>query len=631
MASPVSVPTGFGRERKDIMELTNTLGQSKSQYLKEASRQPVNWQSYSDDVFHIAKELDRPILLDIGAVWCHWCHVMDNESYTDEQVAAIINQSFVPVKVDRDQMPDVDARYQTAVGALAGTGGWPLTVFLTPDGKAFYGGTYFPKNDVQGRPGLLTMLPQIAEVYQKQKSEVYKSADGLFQQLRDYERQTGQPGELSDDIVQAIVGDARSKMDDQFGGFGSMPKFFTATALQLLVETALKEKDHDLTSFLRLTLENMMHGGVYDELGGGFHRYSVDRYWHVPHFEKMLYDNALLVKAYLAASKLGDGTAYAGTARQIADWITGTMKSPEGPFYSHQDADVGTDDDGSYWTWTFRKVTETLSEQETKAVELYYDIRERPDDLPGSPEENVLRVAISVEDIARDLAIPADQVASLISSSRAKLLEAREKRTAPLIDRTFFADRNGLAISALVEASLELNARSYFGAAEEAANFILHHMINEKGRVAHAFSDGGIVYHGLLDDQVYFGTALLDLFDVMRHDSHLSTAEKIAQAVLDGFEDREGGGFFDRPHDSKGEGALSSKRKPIDDTPMPSGNSSAAIFFDKLFGITENREYFDVAERTLKAFAGSAGKFGIYGANYARALNLHFAVRRNLK
>ncbi len=613
------------------MELENRLGRSKSQYLQEASRQPVHWQTYSDDVFRVAKEMDRPILLDIGAVWCHWCHVMDNESYVDDQVAAIINKSFVPVKVDRDQMPDVDARYQTAVGALAGTGGWPLTVFLTPEGKAFYGGTYFPKNDVQGRPGLLTMLPQIAEVYEKQKSEVYKSADGLFQQLRDYERQTGQPGELSNEIVEMVVEDARSKMDGQFGGFGSMPKFFTATALQLLIEKALREKDHDLISFLRLTMENMMHGGVYDQLGGGFHRYSVDRFWHVPHFEKMLYDNALLVKAYLAASKLGDGPAYAGVARQIADWITGPMKSPDGPFYSHQDADIGPNDDGGYWTWTLAEAAAALSEQEKKAIELYLDIREKPNDLYGLPEKNVLRVALSIEDTARDLAISPDEITALIASSKTKLLDAREKRTAPLIDRTFFADRNGLAISALVEASLELNVRSYFVAAEAATNFMLEHMIDRKGRVAHAFSDGGVVYQGLLDDQVYFGIALLDLFDVMRHDSHLSTAERIAQALLEGFEDTENGGFFDRPHDSAGEGVLSAKRKPIDDTPTPSGNSSAAILFDKLFSITENKEYFEVAERTLKAFAGSAGKFGLYGASYARALNLHFALRKNLK
>lgn len=613
------------------MELENRLGESKSQYLKEASHQPVHWQVYSDDVFRIAKELDRPILLDIGAVWCHWCHVMDNESYLDEQVAAIINASFVPVKVDRDQMPDVDARYQTAVGALAGTGGWPLTVFLTPEGKAFYGGTYFPKNDVQGRPGLLTMLPQIAEVFRKQKSEVYESADGLFQQLKDYERQTGKPGELSNEIVDTIVKDARSKMDSQFGGFGSMPKFFTATALQLLIEKALRERDNDLVSFLRLTLTNMMHGGVYDQLGGGFHRYSVDRYWHVPHFEKMLYDNALLTRGYLAAAKLEDGRVYAETARHIADWITGPMKSPEGPFYSHQDADIGPNDDGSYWTWTLAEVAAALGEQERKVVELHYDIREKPNDLHGLSEKNVLRVALPAEDVAADVSMSADEVTALIASSKSKLLRAREKRSAPLIDTTIFADRNGLAISALVDTSLELNVRSYFRAAEGAANFILEHMIDEKGKVAHAFSDGVVTYRGLLDDQVYFGTALLDLFDVMRHESHVSAAERIAEALLDGFEDEDNRGFFDRPSDSAGEGALSSKRKPIDDTPMPSGNSSAAIFFDKLFAITENRNYFDIAERTLKAFAGSAAKFGIYGANYARALNLHSALRKNLR
>ncbi|MCL4540675.1 MAG: thioredoxin domain-containing protein [Bacteroidetes bacterium] len=613
------------------MELENRLGQSKSQYLREASQQPVRWQTYSDEVFRIATELDRPILLDIGAVWCHWCHVMDNESYLDRAVADLINKNFVPVKVDRDQMPDVDARYQAAVGAITGTGGWPLTVFLTPDGKAFYGGTYFPKEDAQGRPGLLTMLPQIAQTYHSRKSEVRQSAEDLFLQLREHERHNVQAGTIGTEIVDGIVKDAESKMDRQFGGFGRTPKFFNATILQLLLEEAPKAKNAEIDEFLKLTLDNIMRGGVYDHIGGGFHRYSVDRYWHVPHFEKMLYDNALMLKVYLKASELIDTPSYSNVARQTSNWIVGPMKSPEGPFYAHQDADVGPHDDGSYWTWTNGELESALTDDEKKAAVLHFDIRETPGDIAEMPDRNVLRIALPDDDIGKSLSKSTEEVRELIASSKRKLLEIRDRKTPPFIDKIIFADRNGLAISALVEASLQLNVREYYRAAEEAADFILEHMVDKSGRVAHAFADSSSAYQGLLDDQVFFGISLLDLFDVMRSDSHIAAAEKIAGVLLDEFEDKDGGGFFDRSADDKGEGYLSSKRKPVDDTPTPSGNSCAAVFFDRLYSVTENKEYFEVAQRTLEASAGSAGRLGLYGANYARALNLHLALRKILK
>ncbi|MCL5033800.1 MAG: thioredoxin domain-containing protein [Bacteroidetes bacterium] len=613
------------------MKLENTLAHSSSQYLRDASRQPVHWQSYSDEALLAADEMDRPILLDIGAVWCHWCHVMDQESYEDPDVAEIINDNFVPVKVDRDQMPDVDARYQAAVGAMTGTGGWPLTVFLTPDGKPFYGGTYFPKDDAAGRPGLLTLLPQVAETYHRQKSEVHRSADDLHRQMKDYEEQSKLRGSLSTEIIEEVLADAESKMDKQFGGFGRMPKFFNATILQLLLEESAKARNAERDEFLKLTLDNIIQGGVYDHIGGGFHRYSVDRYWHVPHFEKMLYDNALLLKVYLKAGELSNSSSYSRAARETADWITGPMRSPDGAFYAHQDADVGPHDDGSYWTWTRGEFVSALTEDERKAALLHFDVREQPGDIPEMPDRNVLRVATFVDDVAKELSRPATEAEGLIAASKMKLLGLRAKRIPPLIDKTIFADRNGLAISALVEASLHLKSRDYFRAAEGAADYILDHMVDESGMVSHAFSDSSSAYPGLLDDQVCFGISLLDLFDVMRSDSYLASAERIAGALVDKFEDKERGGFFDRSADAKGNEYLSSKRKPIDDTPTPSGNSAAAMFLDRLYSITENRDYFFVAQRSLETFACSTGRLGIYAANYARALNLHFAVRKNLK
>jgi len=556
---------------------------------------------------------------------------MDNESYSDATVAEIINKYFVPVKVDRDQMPDVDSRYQSAVGALTGSGGWPLTGFLTSEGKVFYGGTYFPKGDLSGRQGLLTLLPQVAEAYTKRRNDVFKSADELYRQLKEYEWRANERGELSEDIVSKIIEDGRAKFDRSFGGFGNAPKFLNPTMLHLLAEEALRQNDHGLKEMVERTLDSIALGGVYDQLGGGFHRYSVDRYWHVPHFEKMLYDNALMLKIYLVGFQFVGKELYAKISHETADWIIGTMNSPVGPFYAHQDADTGEGDDGTYWTWTKKEFENALSKEETEIAESYFDIRELPNDTREFPDRNVLRIALDEKEIAKSIGEPENEIMNIVFSAKKKLLELRNQRKAPFIDKTIFADRNGLTISALVEAALVLNERKYLNAAENAADFILSRMIDENGKVAHAFSGESVVYHGLLDDNVYFGTALLDLFDVTRNDICLNAAERIAEVLLGEFEDKHSGGFCDRPWHTNETGVLASMKKPVEDSPTPSGNSGAAIFFDKLFSITENKKYFESADRTLKAFAGSIDKFGIYAANYARAVRLHLSLVRNTR
>jgi hypothetical protein len=647
------------------MELRNQLSASESPYLREAARQPVHWQAYSDEVFRLAKELDRPILLDIGAVWCHWCHVMDNESYSDPAVAEIINNYFVPVKVDRDQMPDIDSRYQTVIGALTGAGGWPLTGFLTSDGGVFYGGTYFPKNDMQERQGTLELLPQIADVYAKRKDEVFRSADEISQRLKEYEFHNIRQGELNEEIIRKIIEDARAKFDDGVGGFGRSPKFFNPTALHLLAEEAFWQtlpgrgesallgdapeaqgqnaedpagRNPGPKEIVELTLDRIARGGVYDQLAGGFHRYSVDRYWHVPHFEKMLYDNALMLKAYLLGLQLSHKEAYATIARETADWIIGTMKSPEGAFCAHQDADIGEGDDGTYWTWTRRETEIALTKEENEAAESYFDIREIPNDTREFPDRNVLRIALDEKEMARNFKISEEKVLKLISGIRNRLLQSRNQRKPPFIDETIFADRNGLAISALVDASLSLKERKYFRAAECATDFILANMVDVEGKVAHAVSgrssrsgERSVLYQGLLDDNVYFGLALLDLFGAARNDVHIDAAEKIAHVLLKEFHDEITGGFFDRPAAAGEGGLLATTRKPIEDTPTPSGNSGAAVFFDRLFIITENKKYFEVADRTLKAFAGSADKLGIHAANYGRAVRFHLSSMKNVR
>jgi uncharacterized protein YyaL (SSP411 family) len=614
-----------------MMDFTNTLAGSKSSYLREAAQQPVHWQEFSEEAFKIAKKLDRPILLDIGAVWCHWCHVMDEESYSDATVAEVINEYFVPIKVDRDQMPDVDSRYQNAVGAITGTGGWPLTAFLTPDGKVFFGGTYFPKDDIDGRPGLLTLLPRIAEAYSSRRDEISKNAEELFLALKEYGRQNAQKGELSDEIIADVLKDAHLKFDKDFGGFGTTPKFFNATVLHLIAEEIPQKDDGGLREMLDRSLDFISRGGIRDHIGGGFHRYSVDRFWHVPHFEKMLYDNALMLKSYLLGYQVLHKKIYADIARETAEWIVNVMQSPEGPFYAHQDADVGRKDDGTYWTWSKKEIEALLTEEERQVLELYFDIRQFAWDIRDFPEKNVLRVVLDEENTARRLGKNSIEVFHLLATAKKKLFEARGRRKTPFIDKTIFADRNGLTISALVEAALVLQEQKYFQAAAKAADFILDAMIDSEGVVAHAFSDNVTIYHGLLDDNVFFGIALLDLFDVTRRDLYLNSAERIARSLLAEFEDKDEGGFFDRRSILRNESFIGLQKKPIEDVPTPSGNSGAAIFFDRLFSITENKEYFFVADRTLRSFASSVGKMGIYAANYARALRFHLFLEANLK
>lgn len=608
------------------MMLENRLGQSDSPYLKEAAGQPVHWQTYSEEVFKIASELDRPILLDIGAVWCHWCHVMDEESYSDMEVAQLINDHFVPVKVDRDQMPDVDARYQAAIGALTGTGGWPLTGFLTPDGKVFYGGTYFPKKDVDGRPGMLDLLPQVAEVFHKRRSELLRSAEDLYKQLNEFESGTLQGGQISEAIINDVISDARRRFDEKFGGFGSGPKFFNPCLLELLIDENKQPKDPVIHKMVDLTLRGISTGGVFDQIGGGFHRYSVDGYWHVPHFEKMLYDNALLLKVYSDFFEVTQETFYRDIATRTADWLIGEMQSDTGGFYAHQDADVGSHDDGSYWTWTKAEVESILTPEEFKIAENYFDIRDMPEDINGFPDRNVLRVAMNGSEVAAAVGISVEKSRELIASTKTKLSEVRNKRNTPFIDRTIFADRNGLAITGLVAASLSLREKKYLESAEKAAEFILDNMVDPNGRVSHSSSISSDTGYGLLEDHAYLGLALLDLFEITRNDRYLYTSELIANTLIDKFEDKRVDGFFDRPSDREGVGLLKNVRKPIEDSPTPAGNSIAAILFDRLCSITENKNYSEVAGRTLNAFAGSAGRLGIFGASYASGVRLHLRM-----
>src|ERR1700680_3756794 len=422
----------------------NSLSKASSAYLRSAMHQPIQWNEWGEEVFAMAQRENKPILLDIGAVWCHWCHVRDRESYDDAEIAAIVNQHFIAVKVDRDERPDIDSRYQAAVQAVSGQGGWPLTAFLTPDGRPFYGGTYFPPSDGYGRPSFKRVLLSIANAYKEKNGDVMEQAKMVETTIAQAESFAGRSGRVSASIITAIQESAFKMFDAQHGGFGQAPKFPHPSALDLLIERYARTEDANLRNVIVTTLEHMANGGVYDQLAGGFHRYSVDERWVVPHFEKMCYDNSELLKNYVHAYQATGSEFFANVARDIIRWMDEWLSDRErGGFYASQDADISMDDDGDYFTWTVDEARAVLSEDELKVTALRYDINE-VGEMHHNPAKNVLYVRAPIEEIGRRLNLGPERVSKLLESAKKKMYAARLKRPTPYVDKTVYVGWNRL-------------------------------------------------------------------------------------------------------------------------------------------------------------------------------------------
>ena len=379
----------------------NALAKAASSYLRSAMHQPVDWQEWGDAAFARARSENKPILLDIGAVWCHWCHVMDRESYEDPEIAEIINGHFIAIKVDRDERLDVDTRYQSAVQAMSGQGGWPLTVILTPDGKPFFGGTYFPKDERYGRPGFGHVLLTMAHAYRDRNEEVLESADSVVAAIEYNESFSGRSADLHSGIVEKLVQSALQQFDKHYGGFGTQPKFPHPSILDLLLDRATRSGDEGVHNVARLTLDKMASGGMYDHLAGGFHRYSVDQRWIVPHFEKMSYDNSELLKNYVHSFQSFVEPEHARVAHEVIRWMDTVLSDREhGGFYASQDADESLDDDGDYFTWTREEAAAVLTPKEMEVAAVYYDIGELGD-MHHNPQKNTLHIDYSLGEVAR--------------------------------------------------------------------------------------------------------------------------------------------------------------------------------------------------------------------------------------
>ena len=614
--------------------VNNQLEHSASSYLRSARHQPVRWNAWGEAAFARAQAEDKPILLDIGAVWCHWCHVMDRESYEDAEIAALINEHFVAVKVDRDERPDVDARYQAAVSAISGQGGWPLTAFLTPDGRPYFGGTYMPRDDRYGRPGMGRVLLAMAQVWRERRDEALETAGSVMAAIEHNESFSGRGGELSLSLVDKIAGSILAQFDPRNGGFGSQPKFPHPAALDLLLEVAMNRGNVGAREAFTTTLEKMSHGGVYDQLAGGFHRYSVDEHWGVPHFEKMIYDNTELLRNYVHGYQSFVREDFLIIAREIVAWLDATMTDRErGGFYGSQDADVGLDDDGDYFTWTLDEAREVLSGEELDFAAKYWDIGELGD-MHHNPAKNVLHVNQTLAEMAAKTVVSPntnfDALRELRDQARAKLLAARAQRTEPFVDRTLYTSWNAMAVTAYLEAATVLRDEK----AREFALLTMNRLLDEAwggtATLKHviAYPDGLRPLEsapGTLDDYAFTVNACVDAWLASGEMKFYNAAIKLADAMIEQFHDASGGGFFDTSsplNDEPAEiplGALTARRKPLQDAPTPAGNAIAATALLRLEALSGREEYRKIAEGTLANFAGIVEHFGLYVGSYGLA------------
>lgn len=607
----------------------NRLAQAASAYLQSARHQPVNWHEWGEAAFRAATAADKPILLDIGAVWCHWCHVMDRESYESPELAGLINELFVAVKVDRDERPDVDSRYQAAVASISGQSGWPLTAFLTPDGKPFFGGTYFPPEDRYGRPGFPRVLRSMAEAYRSRRDEVLESAESVQVAIEQNETFAGRSGDPGEALLEKIIDSMLRQFDARNGGFGSQPKFPHPAALDLLIDAAtrpgpLAERSREVVLF---TLGKMAAGGMHDQLAGGFHRYSVDERWIVPHFEKMAYDNSELLRAYTHAFQSFVDPRLAQVAGSTVRWMEEWLSDRErGGFYASQDADASPEDDGDYFTWSRAEAEAALSAEEFEVAAAYFNLR-AVGDMHHNPAKNVLHVVTDVPTLAKRLNRPEAEIATLLLGARKKLYAVRLRRQTPFVDRTLYAGWNGLCVSAYLAAGRALQLPEAERFALQSLDRILEEVWDAAIGLARVVAYGEqrtkpSRIPAVLDDYAFLGAAALDAWEATGEMRYYRAAEGMAKVLLDKFHDAAEGGFFDTDQSGEGSslGVLGARRKPVQDSPTPAGNPAAAMLLLRLHGLTDDEVYRTRALQTLETFAGIVEHFGLYAASYGLAL-----------
>lgn len=591
--------------------MSNRLAESSSAYLRSAAHQPIEWYEFGEEAFAKAKELDRPVLLDIGAVWCHWCHVIDRESYENEEIARIINEHYIPVKVDRDQRPDIDARYQQVVVSLTGHGGWPLTGFLTHDGRVIYGGTYFPPRVMKN------LLLKIKDLYQERKQEIFAQEEMNVGELDQAAVAETEALPLTDEVLENVLASCKRTYDPVHGGFGTAPKFPHFSALEFLTawlnQNLFKPEARPYHDMLLKTLDAMADGGIYDHIAGGFHRYSVDREWHVPHFEKMAYDNAEALKVYAQAHRLTGIAKYRDVAEGIVRFVDRQLSDREnGGFYASQDADIDLSDDGDHFTWTIDEVRELLSADEAEVILRYYDIHAQGD-MHERPGRNVLRVKSNLREIGELLNKSPEEAQCLFESAHAKMLERRGTRPQTYVDPSIYTNWNGMMTGAYFETADLLEWPEVRSFATRTLERLLSELYLPGERVKHAHDVDGI-----LEDYVWLTWAALKGYYSTGVTRYLDATVDIVDLMLARFEDEALGGLYDVPKDPNALGLLKYPRKPIEDSPSSSPNGMAMQVLNQLYYLLhatrpEKAERYRISlERGLRHMVQTHGQYGFF-------------------
>jgi uncharacterized protein YyaL (SSP411 family) len=615
-------------ERENAHRHSNRLAQESSPYLLQHAHNPVDWYGWGEEAFARARAEDRPILLSVGYSACHWCHVMERESFENEAIAAQMNRDFVNVKVDREERPDVDAIYMSAVQMLTGQGGWPMTVFLTPDGTPFFGGTYFPPHDLYGRPGFPRVLEAVTTAWRQQRAEIETQGQELLQSLdRGNDLTHGLPDSLLTPTVLENAYNALSgQFDRQYGGFGTAPKFPQPANLDFLLRFHARSRRQEPLAMVEKTLQRMALGGIYDQLGGGFHRYSTDQVWLAPHFEKMLYDNAQLAQTYARCYQATGKSFYRGVAEETLEYVLREMTGPEGGFYSAQDAD-SEGEEGKFFVWTPVEIKAILGERDAAVFCAFYDVSQG-----GNWEsKSILRVVMDAPEVASRFGITVKEAAEILDGGRVKLLQAREARVKPGLDDKVLTAWNGLMLAAFAECAAIFDRDDFRQAAIKNAEFLFANLTDAddggRTRLLRTWRGGQAKLNGYLEDYAFYADGLLHLYEATFDTHWLHIARDLVRTMIAHFWDERDGGFYATSDDHE---RLIQRPKDWDDNATPSGNSVAVELLLKLAVITGEEDYRQRAARVLRKIGPVLEKHPYGFARMLGALDFYLSAPKEI-
>ena len=593
---------------------TNRLVNENSPYLLQHAHNPVDWYPWGEEAFRKAKIENKPVLLSIGYSACHWCHVMEHESFENEEIAKLMNDLFVSIKVDREERPDLDEIYMNAVQMLTGRGGWPMTVFLTSEGKPFYGGTYFPPEDRQGMQGFPRVLKGVSQAYRERPQDVEKSVGQILSALERMSQSQESTTGFSPDAIAESAGQIARAYDPDHGGLGQAPKFPNVGFYELFLRHYHQAKNQRFLEMVTHTLTKMAQGGIYDHLGGGFHRYSVDEKWLVPHFEKMLYDNAQLLRSYAQLYCVTGNDLFKNVTEETTDYLLREMLDSEGGFYSTQDADT-EGEEGKFFIWSPQEINSIIGEEAGEIFARIYDVS----DFGNFEGKNILHPILSLEQASKLFRRDVKEIAALVADSKQKLFHEREKRIKPFRDEKIITSWNGLMLSGLAEAIKISPHQAFVDAATRTVQFIFSKMFRD-GHLLHTYKDGKAKLLGYLDDYAFLAIGLLDLYEATFERAQLERAIELADIMLSEFWDEKDGAFF---YTGKSHEQLISRAKPVFDASIPSGNSMATHLMLRLYYLTGRKNYLQCAETVLRSYydAMTSQPFGF--AHMLCALDLY--------